>query len=176
MTRAEIRQTVVTADRLDVRHSALATEVARGSEIHLKGLGALRATVKVWNSGPSHLHVLAAEKEQQAVTHQTDYVGDQNELHRALRPQLQPLQHAPAEEDPDTGARDRDRAREDARLTLPQAELRLEILGQKYHEAGYDYQLHAGSQTRHDVHWVAHEPPHAPWNICRRKIQANIRD
>jgi len=118
VTRAEICQTVVTANGLDIRHSTLATEVARGSEIHLKGFRALCATIKVWNSGPSHLHVLTAEKEQQAVTHQTDYVRNKNELHCTLWPQLQTLKHTSAKKNSDAGTRYCNRASEDARLTF----------------------------------------------------------
>lgn len=171
MTRAEVGQAVVAADRLDVGHSTLAAEVAGGSEVHLEGLRALRAAVEVRNSGASHLDVVAAQEEEEAVAEQTDDVGDENELHGTLRPELEALEEAAAEEDADAGTGYGDRAGEDARLTLAEAELRLEVLGQEDDEARDDHQLHTGTEARHHVHRIAHEPPHASWNVCNSTFQ-----
>ena len=74
VTGAEVREAVVAADWLDVRHAALATEVAGGSEINLKGLGSLAAAVEIWYCRPSHLDVIAAQEEQHAVAREADDV------------------------------------------------------------------------------------------------------
>jgi len=62
MTWTKICQTIVSANRLDIRHTAFTTKVACGSKIYLKGFRALCTTVKVRNSGPSHFYVLAAKE------------------------------------------------------------------------------------------------------------------
>lgn len=148
MTRAEVREAVVAANRFDVVHSTFAAKIARGSEINLKRFGAFGGcrsqiaanstspgAIKIRNGSPRHFDIVTAKKEQETVTRQTNNVRNENKLDSSFRPKLQTLEQTTAEKNAYAGTRNGDRTGKYTRLTLSQTELRLQILGQKHHES-----------------------------------------
>lgn len=55
---------------------------------------------------------------------------------------------------------------ENAGLTLPEAELRLEVFGQEHDEARHYHEFHTSAQARHHVHRVLDKPPHRYRYVC----------
>ena len=86
---------------------ALAAKVAAVRQIDLESLA--RAGAAVGHRGASHGHVVAAEKEEEAVAAETEHVTDEDELNGALGSELELLEDVASEDDADTGA-GRDRA------------------------------------------------------------------
>lgn len=70
---------------------------------------------------------------------------------------LQFLEQITAEENADTCAGHRDSAAVQVRLRFANTELSLQIFGQEHQEAGHDAQLHAGAQTRQNVHGIGQQ-------------------
>lgn len=172
MARGEVSQAIVSADWLDIRHVTLAAEVAGSCQIHLERLHALRCVVVVGDRRAGHFHVITTEEEEKRITSQADDVRDEHELNCTLRFELESFKEATSNEDSDAGPWDGDGSGEYARLTLPQAELRLEVLRQENHETADDHELHASAETRYNVDRVRNQAPHRQRNVCNKSALA----
>lgn len=138
MTWTEICQAVVAANRLNVNRRTLAASIAGCREVHLKRLK-VRGVVVVGNRRSGHLHVITAEEEQECVARETNDVGHENKLHSALGFQLEPFEEESSNEDSHAGSGYGDGASEYARLRLPQAELRFEVLWKENHKTAHNH-------------------------------------
>lgn len=167
MTRTEVSQSIITANRFYIVHVALATKIARCGQIDLEGFHIVgRRAVVVWNGCSGHFQIFAAQEEQQPVAGETHQIGHQHELHGSFRFELKPLENASTYEDANARSRNGYRPGVDTGLALSQAELRLEVLWKENDETGNNHQFHARSQTGNDVHRIGHQTPHRQWDIC----------
>lgn len=160
MTRTEISQAIVATNRFNIGHMTLAAGVASCCEIYLEGFHILWRVVVVRDRCARHFDVITTEEEQERVARETNDIRDEHELNCAFGFELESLEEEAADEDADTCAGYCDRAGKDARLTLAQAELRLEIFREKHDEAADNHQLHARAETRYNVNWVRYQTPH----------------
>lgn len=167
MARTKVGQPVITANRLDVVHVALATEITGRRQVNLERLDIMWRAVVVRYCRAGHFQIFAAQKEQQPVARQTDKVRNEHELHGALRFELEALQDAATDEDTNAGTRYRDRTGKDTSLAFAQAELRFQILWQENHKAGNNHQFHAGPKTGADIHRIRYQAPHRLRNVCK---------